>query len=99
MADRHLEGIITEQDVVRRVVAVGRDPRCVTLAEAMTPQPDTLSPGDLAVNGLQMMEDGHYQHLPVLHRGRVVGLISRSDFIGTEATELEKQRHYWEMLG
>lgn len=99
MTGDHLDGILTEQDVVRRVVAERGDPDMVTVADAMTPQPDTITPSDLALKGLQMMEDGHYRHLPVVQGGRVVGLISRPDFAGAEKTELEAQRHCWEMLG
>ncbi|PWC41749.1 CBS domain-containing protein [Azospirillum sp. TSO22-1] len=99
MATDRLDGILTEQDVVRRVVAERRDPDKVTLAEVMTPCPDTISPTDAALKGLRMMEDGGYRHLPVIHKGRVVGLISRVDFIGEEKTELESERHYWDTIG
>jgi len=97
-ADR-LEGILTEQDVVRRVVAERRDAEHVTVAEVMTRHPDTIPASDLALTGLQMMEDGGYRHLPVIHDGRVVGLISRVDFAGAEKTELEAERRCWERLG
>lgn len=97
-ADR-LDGILTEQDVVRRVVAERQDPERVTVAEVMTPHPDSISATDLALMGLQMMEDGGYRHLPVIHDGRVVGLISRVDFAGAERTELEAERRCWERLG
>jgi len=99
MTKDRLEGILTEQDMVRRVVAERRDPDNVTLAEVMTPHPDTISPTDAALTGLRMMEDGGYRHLPVIHNGRVVGLISRVDFIGEEKTELESERHYWDTIG
>ena len=98
MTGGRLDGILTEQDVVRRVAA-GRDPNTVTLAEVMTPHPDTIASADLALKGLQMMEDGCYRHLPVLDNGHVIGLISRVDFLGAEKTELEAERHYWETLG
>lgn len=94
-----LDGILTEQDVVRRVVAEHRDPDTVTLAEVMTPHPDTIDLGDPALKGLQMMEDGGYRHLPVLRDGLVVGLVSRADYLGEEKTELESERHYWESIG
>ena len=99
MTDECLEGILTEQDVVRRVVAEQRDPSTVTLADVMTTNPDTITAGDLALTGLQMMEDGCYRHLPVIEDGRVIGLISRVDFPGEEKTELEAERHCWERLG
>jgi CBS domain-containing protein len=99
MTEERLEGILTEQDVVRRVVAEQRDPSTVTLADVMTTNPDTIAAGDLALTGLQMMEDGCYRHLPVIENGRVIGLISRVDFRGEEKTELEAERHCWERLG
>jgi CBS domain-containing protein len=99
MTEERLEGILTEQDVVRRIVAERRDPDTVTLADVMTTNPDTITAGDLALTGLQMMEDGCYRHLPVIEDGRVIGLISRVDFPGEEKTELEAERHCWERLG
>ena len=99
MTEERLEGILTEQDVVRRVVAERRDPSTVTLADVMTTNPDTIAAGDLALTGLQMMEDGCYRHLPVIENGHVIGLISRVDFLGEEKTELETERHCWERLG
>jgi signal-transduction protein with cAMP-binding, CBS, and nucleotidyltransferase domain len=99
MTEERLESILTEQDVVRRVVAEQRDPSMVTLADVMTSNPDTIAAGDLALTGLQMMEDGCYRHLPVVENGRVIGLISRVDFLGEEKTELETERHCWERLG
>jgi len=99
MTEDRLEGILTEQDMVRRVIARRRDPDTVTLADVMTTDPDTISPGDMALTGLQMMEDGCYRHLPVVENGRVVGLVSRTDFPGEEKTELEAERHCWERIG
>ncbi|UKJ78192.1 hypothetical protein [Azospirillum brasilense] len=46
-----------------------------------------------------MMEDGGYRHLPVVHDGQVVGLISCVDFVGSEKSELEAERRCWERLG
>lgn len=56
-ADR-LHGILTEQDVVRRVVADRREPERVSVAEVMTAHPDTIPATALALTGLQMMEGG-----------------------------------------
>jgi len=93
-----LLGILTEQDIVRRVVATGLNPATTTLAEVLTPHPDTITPNDLAIKGLRMMEDGGYRHLPVISNGRILGLVSRSDFPGDEKAELEVERHLWETV-
>jgi CBS domain-containing protein len=94
-----LVGIVTEQDIVRRVVAAGNDPALTTLFQVMTAHPDTIGPNELAITGLRMMEDGGYRHLPVVSRGRILGLISRVDYVGEEKTEIETERHYWEAIG
>lgn len=91
-----LEGIFTERDVVNRVVAAMRDPATTTLGEVMTRQPDVVEPARLAIEALRMMEEGGYRHLPVMNRGRVVGIVSRRDFFGEEKAEIESERHYWE---
>jgi CBS domain-containing protein len=49
MTAERLQGIFTEQDIVRRVVAERRDPDKVTLAEVMTPRPDTIPATDEAL--------------------------------------------------
>jgi len=94
-----LVGIVTEQDIVRRVVAMGLDPAATILSEVMTARPDTIGFDDLAIKGLQMMEDGGYRHLPVVKGGHLVGIVSRSDFPGDEKAELDVERHYWEAVG
>jgi CBS domain-containing protein len=94
-----LEGIVTEQDIVRRVVALGLDPATTILSKVMTAAPDTVGPDDLAIKALRMMEDGGYRHLPVVMGRRVLGIVSRSDFPGDEKVELEVERHYWEAVG
>ena len=88
--DSKLEGIITDRDIVLKVVAEGRDPKTTKLAEVMT--------GDLitcAVDGdieetLNLMEDHQVRRIPVVDAsGRLVGIISQAD-IATRLDEPEK---------
>lgn len=74
-----LLGILTERDLVARVVAVGREPACTALAEVMTRQPETIDSGRPLVHGLSVMLGNHHRHLPVLENGRVVGMLSCRD--------------------
>ena len=99
VSDGQLAGIVTEQDVVRRVVALGLDPVTTILSKIMTADPDVIEFDELAIKGLRMMEDGGYRHLPVMRGGRILGIVSRSDFPGDEKAELEIERHYWEAVG
>jgi CBS domain-containing protein len=74
-----LVGIFTERDVVLRIVAAGRDPNKTALAKVMTPDPETLEPGDSVRAALDLMRSGHFRHLPVVDGDRLVGIISIRD--------------------
>lgn len=92
MAGDTLEGIFTERDMVYRVVADGLDPDMTTLAQVMTPNPDTIDAGATALDALKAMNERGYRHLPVMEDGRVVGVVSTRDFYGEEKAE-EESRH------
>ena len=95
---RRLVGIFTGRDAVCRVLAEGKDPTKTTLAEVMTPNPDTMPPGKTAVEALQLMRDAGYRHLPVLENGKVVGIASRGDFRGLELDRLDEETGIWERM-
>jgi CBS domain-containing protein len=96
--DRRLVGIFTGRDAVHRVLAEGKDAGRTTLAEVMTPEPDTLPPGKIAIEALRLMEDGRYRHLPVVDDGKVVGILSRFDFSGLELDRLDEETGIWERI-
>ena len=96
--DGRLVGIFTERDLLRRVVAQGRDPNTTSVADVMTADPDTVSPRQLAVDALRLMREGGYRHLPVLDGGRVVGVLSQRDFYGDEITCVDDQYELWQRL-
>ena len=98
-AHSRLEGIFTERDMVSRVVAEGRDPDTTTLAEVMTANPDTAGPHDTALEALRRMHDGGYRHLPIVDRGRLVGIVSRRDFHGEEKARLDEESGLWAKIG
>ena len=84
-----LTGIMTERDVTRRVIARDLDPRKTKLRDIMTREPDTLAPGDSAVNALELMRTRGYRHLPVIDTGKVVGMVSIRDLYEVAKEDLE----------
>ena len=94
----HLTGIFTGRDAVR-ALADGKDAAATTLADAMTKNPRTLSPGQTAIDALRAMSDGGFRHLPVIADGKIVGIVSRGDFKGMELDRLEDETHLWERIG
>ncbi len=91
-----LRGIFTGRDAVK-ALAEGIDP-ATPLADAMTPDPVTLTPGHTAIEALRLMRDGGFRHVPVLQDGTVVGVVSRGDFRGLEQDRLDIETGLWERL-
>ena len=97
-ADRRLVGIFTGRDAVHRVLAEGKNAARTTLAEVMTRDPDTMPPGNTAIEALRRMEDGRFRHLPIVDDGKVVGIVSRFDFSGVELDRLDEETGLWERI-
>jgi CBS domain-containing protein len=93
-----LVGIFTGRDAVGRVLAAGRNGETTTLAEVMTPQPETLAPDKTAIEALRLMWDGGFRHIPIVDRGRLLGVVSRGDFHASERDRLEEERTFWEHM-
>ena len=86
--DGRLQGIFTERDVLARVVAVGLDPDDTVLGRVMTPNPDTVTPNDTALEALRKMGEHGYRHLPVVDSDRLVGIVSIRDLYAAVNHEL-----------
>ena len=82
-------GIFTERDAVFRVVAQGRNPRTTPLALEMTADPVTIDPGKPLGHALHMMYEAGFRHVPVVERGRPVGVVSARDALGAEMLQFE----------
>jgi CBS domain-containing protein len=99
IAGDRLEGIFTERDVLRRVVAEGRSPDATSVGEVMTRDVICCSPGDAVEEVADVMRSRRVRHVPVVDAGnRVVGLVSIGDVnahrFAACATELVQVRDY-----
>jgi len=71
-----LKGILTDRDVLIRVVAQGRDPSATRVAEVMSADVATCRMSDAAESVLIEMERRQIRRMPVLDGdGRVVGMV------------------------
>jgi CBS domain-containing protein len=83
-----LIGIFTERDALLRVIAASRDPRTTTLAEVMTPHPETLHPDEPFLKALRIMHKRGFRHLPVVEHGRPMGVVSARDALDDDLYDL-----------
>ena len=74
-----LLGIFTQGDLVRRVLAPGRDPNLTLLVEVMTADLDTIRPRESVDEAIRRMDEFGYRHLPVVEAGAVVGVVALRD--------------------
>ena len=80
-------GIFTERDVLRRVVAPGRDPSSTRVAEVMT-SPVTTSSPDLPIEECAaLMTSRRIRHLPVREAGRIAGVVTIGDILAYQVSE------------
>jgi len=71
-------GIVTERDYVR-LVEEGRDPNSTTCHAGMTAELITIDPKADVADAAELMTKHHIRHLPVVDRGRLVGIVSIRD--------------------
>jgi CBS domain-containing protein len=74
-------GILTERDVVVRVLAEERDPRAAVVRDMATLRPVMCDPDDDVATALEQMREEEIQHLPVVEGGSVIGVISLADVV------------------
>jgi CBS domain-containing protein len=73
-----LVGVVTRKTLVREVVAAGRDPRSTPLGEIAEPPHYTLDSELDLEEAFRFLEDNDAERVPVVERGRLVGVLSRS---------------------
>ena len=81
-----LAGIFTARDAVGLLGNVA-DAAATPLSQTMTPNPVTTPPQGRCVDALRAMIQGGFRHVPVTEGGRIIGVVSRSDFMGMEFEE------------
>jgi CBS domain-containing protein len=96
--DGRLVGIFTGRDAVCRVLAQRRDPSTTSLAAVMTRNPVTISPGRTATEALSLMSAGGFRHVPLVKKGRVLGVASCDDFHRAEPCPDEEDCEPWALM-
>jgi CBS domain-containing protein len=84
-----LIGIISERDIMNRVVAVGRQPGTTRVSEVMTPRPRTVPSDETVENCLFLMREFGFRHLPICDGKNLKGLVSSRDILLRELAERE----------
>ncbi|HEX4000101.1 MAG TPA: CBS domain-containing protein [Pirellulales bacterium] len=87
-------GIITERDVLRACAAHPGGLGAVKVADAMTIDVTTGSPSDSVEDTMGVMTEERIRHLPIVDRGRLVGIVSIGDIVKAHHDNLTLENHY-----
>lgn len=88
---RTVDGIVSERDVVRHLVA-GPQVLTASVADIMTPDVHTCRPDDTVQSLAATMTRERIRHLPVVEDGRLSGIVSIGDVVKSHIGELEFER-------
>lgn len=90
-----LAGVFTERDVLKKVVAAGRNADATSVGEVMTRKPQTVTAESSLVHAFALMIEGEFRHLPVVGRdGKVIAMLSMRD-IPPEHRIMHRQWTEW----
>ena len=82
-------GIFTERDYARKVGPGRMKPEETRVEEVMTRDLITVTPNQTVRECMVLMTNNHIRHLPVMDKGRLVGIISIGDVVKDVIEELE----------
>ena len=77
--DGRLVGLVTDRDLVIRVIAEGRDPNSTTIGDIATGDLATVSPDQSLDEALRIMAQKQVRRIPVVENDRIVGIVAQAD--------------------
>lgn len=88
--EENLVGVLSERDVVARIVAEGSDATRTPVSAAATRDVVTVDVGASVRECAELLQAKGIRHLPVLRDGKPVGILSSRDFFAFVVEELQQ---------
>lgn len=74
-------GIVTERDYLKKVTLKGRSAKLCKVEDIMSHEVFWVDPDCSTEEAMAIMTEKRFRHLPIIHNGDVVGLISIGDLV------------------
>jgi len=91
-------GVVTERDLARKTFAMAKPAKDTPVSEIMTTQVMYVGPERTSEECMALMTENRFRHLPVMDKGKLVGLVSIGDLVKDVISEqkflIEQLEHY-----
>ena len=91
-------GVVTERDLARKAFLMAKPAQDTPVREIMTLQVMYVDPERTSEECMALMTENRFRHLPVLDKGKLVGLVSIGDLVKDVISEqklrIEQLEHY-----
>jgi len=85
----HVDGLITERDLVRALAVRGSEASNCRVRDIMSRDVPVCAPNDQVASLMRTMTDRRYRHVPVVRDGVLVGLVSIGDVVKYRLDDME----------
>lgn len=90
--DGTIAGIVTERDMVTRVLGKGRNLNETKLGDIMTKQIRVAKENDQLIDWLRVMSNDHFRHLPIVDKNnKLISVMSQGDFVAYTWPDLNEK--------
>jgi CBS domain-containing protein len=86
-----IAGILSERDIVRALAKEAGGCLVMPVSKLMTETVETCEPDENSNSVLERMTTGRFRHMPVVDKGRMVGLLSIGDVVKARIEEIERE--------
>lgn len=86
---RPIAGTLTERDIIRALGKYGAKLLTMRVTDAMSRNVPVCAPGDSIARLMQQMTASRYRHLPVVHQGKLAGMVSIGDVVKARVADME----------
>ena len=81
-AEDRVEGVVTERDILIKIVGAGRDPKATTLDDIMTRDVKVARETDEVLSWMRTMSNERFRRLPVVDEdGKILAVFTQGDFV------------------
>jgi CBS domain-containing protein len=86
---RPIAGTLTERNIIRALGKYGAKLLTMRVSDVMSRNVPVCAPEDSIARLMQQMTTSRYRHLPVVHQGKLAGLVSIGDVVKARVSDME----------